>query len=62
MFRPSRTRRDGADAFLVWKVRLFAVGAAIALAGMALTWRWLVWVGIGALAAAMALRFLPRSD
>lgn len=62
MFRPSRTRRDGADAFLVWKVRLFAVGAAIALAGMALTWRWLVWVGIGTLAAGMALRFLPRSD
>ncbi len=59
MFRPSRERRGGEDAFVVWRVRLFALGAVLALAGMGLALRWLVWAGIGALAAGLALRFLP---
>jgi len=46
----------------VWKVRLFALGAALAVAGMALTVRWLVWAGIAALAVGMALRLLPHRD
>ena len=50
------------EGSVVWKVRLFALGAALAVAGMALTARWLVWVGIAVLAAGLALRFLPRRD
>ena len=50
------------DAFVVWKVRLFALGAALALVGMASTRRWLVWAGIAALAAGLALRFAPRHN
>lgn len=62
MFRASRSRRDENDAYVVWKVRLFALGAALAVAGMALTVRWLVWAGIAALAVGMALRLLPHRD
>ncbi len=50
------------DGSVVWKVRLFALGAALALAGMAFTARWLVWVGLAVLVAGLALRFLPRRD
>lgn len=59
MLRPSRERREGEDTFVVLKIRLFALGAALALVGMGLALRWLVWVGIGALTAGLALRFLP---
>ncbi len=59
MFRPSRKRRDGEDRFLVWKVRLFVVGAAVALLGMGMSLSWVVWVGIGALLVGLVLRFLP---
>ena len=59
MFRPSRNRRNGEDRFLVWKVRLFVFGAAVALAGMGFALPWLVWVGIGVLVMGLVLRFLP---
>ena len=62
MFRPSRKRRDREDRFLLWKVRLFVVGAAVALAGMGLSRSWVVWVGMGALLVALVLRFLPDGD
>ena len=62
MFRASRSRRAENEAYVAWKVRLFALGAALAIAGMALTVRWLVWAGIAALAAGMALRLLPTRD
>lgn len=60
MFRPTRERREGDDSLVVWKIRLFALGAALALAGMALTLPWLVWAGIGALVVGLLLRFIPR--
>ena len=62
MFRASRSQRAEDDRYVLWKVRLFALGAALALAGMALTIRWLVWAGIAALAAGLALRLLPQRD
>ena len=62
MFRVSRDRNPDNQALVVWKVRLFALGAAFALAGMALTLRWLVWAGIGVLAAGVALRLAPNRD
>ncbi len=62
MFRASRSQRVENDRYVLWKVRLFALGAALALAGMAWTVRWLVWAGIAALAAGLALRLLPSQD
>lgn len=62
MFRPSRTRSGGEDSFLVWKVRLFALGAAVALAGIAFSNSWVVWAGIAVLGAAAVLRLLIPRD
>ena len=60
MFRPTREQREVDPGLVAWKVRLFAAGAALALAGMGLELRWLVWAGIAALLAGLTLRFLPR--
>ncbi len=62
MFRASGSQQAEDDRYVLWKVRLFALGAALALAGMVWTVRWLVWAGIAALAAGLALRLLPRRD
>ena len=62
MFRPSREQSGRSDPYLPWKVRLFVIGAALALVGMALVMRWLVWAGIGILVVALLLRFLPARD
>ena len=62
MFRPSRERPDGDDPFVAWKIRIFALGAALALAGIALANSWVVWGGIAVLGGGAALRFLRRGD
>jgi hypothetical protein len=41
-------------------VRLFAIGAALAIGGMLLDQSWLIWGAIAALAGGMFLRFVPR--
>jgi hypothetical protein len=46
--------------FLEWKVRLFTIGAVLALAGMYLELGWMVGVAIGFLVAGFALRFVPN--
>lgn len=62
MFRPSRSGTGDTDPLLVWKVRSFVIGAALALAGMGLDAGWLVWSGIGVLAIGLVLRFLPSRE
>jgi len=52
-----RSRRAG--RYLEWKVRLFTVGALLALVGMYLEQRWMTGAAIGVLALGMGLRFLP---
>lgn len=42
------------------KAWAFGVGLTAAIVGMALSWRWLVWVAVGLLAVAFLLRFLTR--
>lgn len=42
------------------KAWAFALGLAVALVGMALTLRWLVWIALGLLGVAFLLRFLTR--
>jgi len=51
--------RSGEDPHLDWKIRLFIVGAVVALLGMARDASWMLVVGILVLLAGAALRFLP---
>ena len=53
--------RSGSDPHLEWKVRFFFLGAALALAGVALESSLLVTVAIVVLVGGAALRFLPGS-
>jgi hypothetical protein len=52
-----RSRRAG--RFLEWKVRLFTLGAVLAVVGMATNQGWMTWLAIAVLVAGMMLRFLP---
>jgi len=61
LFRPDRERR-GPDPFLQVKVILFAIGAALAIAGMIAGSQLLVGIGILVLAIGVFLRFIQRSD
>lgn len=44
------------------KTVLAGTGFAAGLAGMALDWRLLVWIGVGLLAGAFVLRFVGRGE
>lgn len=55
-----RSRRAG--RYLEWKVRLFTLGAVLAVVGMALNQNWMTWGAIGVLVAGMMLRFLPSRE
>jgi hypothetical protein len=52
-----RSRRAG--RFLAWKVRIFAAGAVLALAGIYLDDRWLTGGALVILLSGLVLRFLP---
>jgi hypothetical protein len=51
--------RKGDDPRLGWKVRLFLIGAVVALLGMARGSSWLVLGGMLILLVGASLRFLP---
>ena len=55
IFLDRRSRE--ADPSLDWKIRVFAVGAILALVGMALESRILVWLAVAALLLGITLRF-----
>ena len=52
-------RRRKVGRYLEWKVRLFAVGAVLGLAGIYTDQRWMTAAAIGVLALGMGFRFLP---
>lgn len=58
VLRLDRSRRAGPH--LEWKVRLFAVGAVLGLAGIFLEEAWLTGVAIVVLAGGALLRFVGR--
>jgi uncharacterized membrane protein len=58
--RPGAT--GGSDHWLEWKVRLFAIGAALAFGGMVLRIDWVVSVAIVVLLLGFLARFVPRGD
>jgi hypothetical protein len=61
-FRPSRERR-GPDPYLHWKMLCFALGAAVALAGMITGIDWLILVAVAILVVGIGLRFLrPKEE
>lgn len=59
MFFPSQHRR-GSDRFYRVKFALFIAGTAAILTGIRWELNWPVNVGIGILAVAVVLRFLPQ--
>ncbi len=54
-----RSRKADRYPWLEWKVRLFVIGAALAVGGMVLDSGWVISAAILALAAGFAIRFLP---
>lgn len=56
---PDRTRKADHYPLLPWKVRLFVVGAGLAVGGIALELDWMIWAAMGFLVAGFLLRFLP---
>lgn len=54
-----RSRRADHYPWLEWKVRLFVIGAALAVGGMVLEEGWIIGVAIVVLIAGFMLRFLP---
>jgi len=61
IFRPSRERR-GPDRFLEAKMVLFAVGAALGIAGMITENRLIIWFALAVLLVGFALRFLGQRE
>ncbi|HEX7091489.1 MAG TPA: hypothetical protein VF192_15220 [Longimicrobiales bacterium] len=59
LFRPDRTRREQPDRLLKLKMMIFALGAAVALAGIASERRELLLAAIIILAVGVLLRFIP---
>jgi hypothetical protein len=55
-----RRRRSGPDPFLQWKVRLFFLGAVVALVGLARDSSLLVGLAVLILLIGVAVRLLPR--
>jgi len=53
-----RDGRNGPERFLEWRVRLFVVGAGLALGGMMLEIGWLVTAAVVVLLAGIAIRFI----
>ncbi|HEX6558461.1 MAG TPA: hypothetical protein VF021_03345 [Longimicrobiales bacterium] len=58
MFRPKRAA--GSDRFLELRALLLLTGAGFGLAGMLSERSWMVYVGIGIIAAGMVLRLINR--
>jgi hypothetical protein len=54
-----RSRRAEGYPWLVWKVRFFVIGAALAVGGMVLEMDWIVGLAIVVLALGFLVRFLP---
>lgn len=58
---PLNPEKRGSSAHLPWRVRLFWIGAVLAMVGIYLERSWLVWVAIVVLLAGISLRFVPGS-
>lgn len=59
MFIDRKPRKD--DPWLAFKVGAFSAGAVLAMAGIYLRERWLIWAAIGVLMLGFAARFFGAS-
>ncbi len=57
---PFMDRRPRSRRFLVWKTRIFAVGAVVALVGMYLNNLYVTGTALALLLGGVALRFVPE--
>ena len=57
-----RGDHSGKLGHLHWRIRLFAIGAGLAIGGIAFDSSWLIYAAILVLVAGMALRFAPETD
>ena len=60
IFRRDRSTGNDDDSLLLWKVRLFIVGAGLGVAGMTMNIPWVLWAGMAALFVGMLLRLSER--
>lgn len=60
LFRPSRTARAG--RWFEWKIRIFLVGATLAMVGIFLDDRRVIGAALGVLAVGVVLRALPDGE
>lgn len=56
-----RTRQEG-DPYLPWKLRSFAFGAALGLAGIFFDSGWLIGIALGVLGVGFVLRFAADGE
>ena len=56
-----RSRSGPAAGQLEWRVRLFGVGAILAILGMYFDARWMIWIAIAVLVTGFLLRFAGRN-
>ena len=54
-----RSRRADDYPWLLWKVRLFVIGAGLAVGGMVMDLDWLILIAIVFLLGGFLVRFLP---
>jgi hypothetical protein len=59
-FRPSRQRDDDGLRTVNHRMTIFAIGAIVALAGIASGTSWIIYIAVGILAVGLLLRVAQR--
>ena len=62
LFRPSRQRDDDGRDTLDHRMTIFAIGAIVALAGIASGTAWIIYIAVGILAVGLLLRLARKRD
>lgn len=60
LFRPSRQRDDDGLRTLNHRMTIFAIGAIVALAGIASGTSWIIYIAVGILAVGLLLRLAQK--
>lgn len=62
IFRPSRRPAEGEIHTVNHRMTIFAIGAVVAVAGMASGTSWIIYIAVGILAVGVILRVAQRRD
>lgn len=60
LFRPSRQRDDDGRHTLNQRMTIFAIGAIVALAGIASGTAWIIYIAVGILAVGLLMRLAQK--